>query len=93
MSSPKIWKIDYKITIATFMQPIQCDLRCSAAKDNSITHAAAAPRNLGAATTMRFADTALHNTMQLRTAAQDITPPKPDLDGKAENRTILQAFQ
>ena len=37
------------------MQPFQYDLRCSAAKDNSITHAAAASSNLDAATTMRFA--------------------------------------
>ena len=37
------------------MQPFQYDLRSSAAKDNSITHAAAAPTNLDAATTMRFA--------------------------------------
>ena len=35
------------------MQPFQYDLRSSAAKDNSITHAAAAPSNLDAATTMR----------------------------------------
>ena len=37
------------------MQPFQYDLRSSAAKDNSLTHAAAAPSNLDAATTMRFA--------------------------------------
>ena len=37
------------------MQPLQYDLRSSAAKDNSITHAAAAPSNLDAAITMRFA--------------------------------------
>ena len=37
------------------MQPFQYDLRSSAAKDISITHAAAAPSNLDAATTMRFA--------------------------------------
>ena len=45
------------------MQPLQYDLRCSAAKDNSITHAAAAPSNLDAATTMRSAATELqkHN--------------------------------
>ena len=85
-------KIDCKITIATFMQPFPWDLRCSAAKDNSITHAAVAPRHLDAATPMRFADSALQNTIQLRTAAQDITAPKPDLDAKAEKSTILKAF-
>ena len=37
------------------MQPFQYYLRSSAAKDNGITHAAAAPSNLDAATTMRFA--------------------------------------
>ena len=81
-----------EITIATFVQPFQWDLRCSAAKGTSITHAAVAPRNLDAATTMRFADTTLQNTIQLRTAAQDITAPKPDLDAKAEKSTILKAF-
>ena len=74
------------------MQPFQYDLRCSAAKDNSITHAAVTPRNLDAATTMRLADIALQNTIQLRTAAQDITAPKPDLDATAEKNTILKAF-
>ena len=37
------------------MQPLQDDLRDPAAQDNSITHAAAAPSNLDAAITMRFA--------------------------------------
>ena len=41
--------------IATLMQPLQYDARLSAAKDKSITHAAAAPSNLDAAITMRFA--------------------------------------
>ena len=44
------------------MQPFQYDLRSSAAKDNSITHAAAAPSNLDAAITMRSAETELQNT-------------------------------
>ena len=35
------------------MQPLQYDLRCPAAKDNSITHAAAVPSNLEAAITMQ----------------------------------------
>ena len=48
------------------MQPLQYDLRSSAAKDNSITHAAAAPSNLDAATTMRSAETELQNTIELR---------------------------
>ena len=37
------------------MQPLHYDLRCPAAKDNSITHAAVAPSNLDAAITMRSA--------------------------------------
>ena len=55
ITSAKVEKICWQITIAAWMQPFQYDLRCSAAKDNSITHAAAAPSNLDAATTMRFA--------------------------------------
>ena len=39
------------------MQPVRYDVQCPAAKDNSITHAAAAPSNLDAATTMRPAET------------------------------------
>ena len=45
------------MTIAAWMQPLQYDLQSSAAKDNSITHAAAAPSNLDAATPMRSAST------------------------------------
>ena len=37
------------------MQPLQYYFEAPAAKDNSITHAAVVPRNLDAATTMRFA--------------------------------------
>ena len=55
----KIEKICWQITIASLMEPLQYDLRCPAAKDNSITHAAAAPSNLDAATTMLSAETDL----------------------------------
>ena len=48
------------------MQPFEYDLRSSAAKDNSITHAAAAPSNLDAAIPMRSAETELQNTIELR---------------------------
>ena len=49
------------------MQPLQYYLQDTAAEDNnSITHAAAAPSNLDAATTMRSADTELRNTIELR---------------------------
>ena len=37
------------------MQPLQYDLQSSAAKDNSITHAAVAPSSLDADITLRFA--------------------------------------
>ena len=46
------------------MQQFQYDLRCLAAKDNSITHAAVAPSNLDAAITMRFvASRGQHNSL------------------------------
>ena len=47
------------------MQPLQYYLRDPAAKDNSITHAAAAPSNLDATITMRSAETELQNTIEL----------------------------
>ena len=46
ITSVKIAKIYSQITIAAWMQPLQYDLRSSAEKDNSITHAAAAASNL-----------------------------------------------
>jgi len=66
------------------MQPLQYDLRSSAAKDNSITHAAAAPSNLEAATTMQSAETELQNTRELHATASEIAAPKPDLGAKPE---------
>ena len=45
------------------MQPLQYDLRSPAPKDNSITHAAKAGSNLGAATTMRSAKTELQTAI------------------------------
>ena len=73
------------------MQPLQYDLQSSAAKDNSITHAAAAPSNLDAATTMRSAETELQNTIELRATASEIAAPKPDL-GQSDKKTILKHF-
>ena len=64
------------------MQPLHYDWRCPAAKDNSIAHAAAAPSNLYAAITMRFAETELHSTIELRATASETAAPKPDLDAK-----------
>ena len=60
------------------MHPLQYDLRSPAAKDNSITHAAAAPSNLDAAITMRSAETELQNTIELRATGSEIAAPKPD---------------
>ena len=93
ITSAKIAKICWKIIIAAWMQPLQYDLRCSAAKDNSITHAAAAPSNLDAATTMRSADTELQNTIELRATVSEIAPPKPDVDAKAEKRRYWSTFE
>ena len=53
-------------------------LRDPAAKDNSITHAAAARSNLDAAITMRSAEIELQNTIELRATASETAPPKPD---------------
>ena len=64
------------------MQPFQYDLRSSAAKDNSITHAAAAPSNLDAPTTMRSAETELENTKELPATVSEIAA----LDAKATKR-------
>ena len=52
------------------MQPIQYNLGCPAAKDKSITHAAAAPSNLDAANSMRSAETELQSTK--RTTYNDV---------------------
>ena len=84
--SAKIAKICCQITFAALMQPFQYDLRSSAAKDNSITHAGAAPSNLDAATAKRSAETELQNTIELRAMASEIAAPKPDLDAKATKR-------
>ena len=83
--APKLGKSADK-SLSHLMQPFQYDLRSSAAKDNSITHAAAAPSNLDAATTMRSAETELQSTIELRAMASEIAAPKPDLDAKAKKR-------
>ena len=71
-------------------------LRLSAAKRNSITHAAAARSNLDAAIPLRSADTELQNTIELRTTAPQIAAilqlQNRDLDAKAEKRRFWSAF-
>ena len=74
------------------MQPLQYDLRSPAAKDNSITHAAVARSNLDAAITIRSAKTELQNTIELRATGSEIAGPKPDVDARAQKKTILKHF-
>ena len=74
------------------MQPFQYDLRSSAAKDNSITHAAAAPSNLDAATTMRSAETELQSTIELRAMASEIAAPKTGSRRQSDKKTIFKHF-
>ena len=91
--SAKIEKICWQFTFAALTQPFQYDLRSSAAKDNRITHAAAAPSNLDAATPMRSAETELQNTIELRAMASEIAAPKPDGSRRqSDKKTILKHF-
>ena len=81
------------MTIAAWMQPLQYDLQSSAAKDNSITHAAAAPSNLDAGIPMQFAETELQNTIELRATASETAAPKPDGSRRhSDKKTILKHF-
>ena len=83
-------KITTQLILTDMMQPFHYNLRCPAAKDNSITHAAVAPSNLDAAITMRSADTELLNTRELPAKALEIAAPQPDLDAKGKKNTILK---
>ena len=75
------------------MQPLLYYLRDPAAKDNSITHAAAARSNLNAAIIMRSAETELQNAIILRATASEIAAPKPDRSRRqSEKNTILKQF-
>ena len=82
ITSAKIATIFWQITVAAWMQPLQYDLQSSAAKDDSITHAAAAPSNLDAAITMRFA--ASRRKLHVPT---HITTPEHQMT------TVMQPFQ
>ena len=60
------------------MQPLQYDLQCPAAKDNNISHAAAAASSLDATITMRSAETDLRNAKEQRarmSAKQSLNRP------------------
>ena len=59
----KIEKNAAKAPFATVTQPVQYDLRASAAKHHSITLTAAAATNLDAAIPLESADTVLHFTI------------------------------
>ena len=73
------------------MHTLQCDLGPSAAKHNSITHAAAAARNLDAAIPIRSAETELLNAIQLHTMATQIAARKPDRCPRTKT-TIFKHF-
>ena len=92
ITSAKMEKICWQITVAAFMQPLQYDLRSPAAKDNSITNAATARSNLDAAITMRSAETELQNTTELHATTSEIVAPKPDLDARAKKRRVWSTF-
>ena len=68
----QIKKFAAKAPLTPLTLPLQCDLRLSAARLNSITHAAAARSNLDAAIPLRSADTELQNTIELCTTAHKL---------------------
>ena len=72
--SAKVENFAAKAPFPTFTPLLQYDLRLSAAKHYSISPAAAAMRELGAAMRLRSADTVteLQSTIELRTAATHI---------------------
>ena len=74
------------------MQPLQYDLRSSAAKDNSITHAAAAPSNLDAATTIRSAETELQNIRTARNGVGNCSSKTGGCRRQSRKKTILKHF-
>ena len=92
IASAKMEKICWQSHFAAWMQPLQYDLRSSAAKDKSITYAAAASSNFDAAIPMRSAVTRLQNTIELRATASETAAPKPDLDAKAKKRRFCSTF-
>ena len=89
ITSTKIEKICWQITVAALMQPLQYDLRCPAAKENSLTHTAAAPSNLDAATTMRSADTELQSAIELQ-LQQQISATVEDVKTKLSCETSFK---
>jgi len=94
ITSAKINKICWQFMIAALMHLLQYDLRCPAAKDTSITYAAAVPSNLDAAITMRSAETELQNTIEIRATASKLQLQNRDvlLDAKAKKRRFWSTF-
>ena len=74
------------------MQPFQYDVRSPAAKDNSITHAAAAPSNLEAATPMRSAETELQITIGTKRNGVGNCSSKTGSRRQSRKKTILKHF-
>ena len=74
------------------MQPFQYDLRSSAAKDSSITHAAAAPSNLDAAIPMRSAEAELQNTNRTMRNGVGNCSSKTGSRRQSRKKTILKHF-
>ena len=70
------------------MQPLQYDLRLSAAKDFSITHAAAAARNLDAAVPPRSADTDLQSKLAQREQRREKVTWRAQLQCARRSRQI-----
>ena len=93
---PKWKKSAAKASFATFMQPLQCDLRPSAAKHNSIMPAAAAVRNLDAGIPLRPADTELQTAMEFThngyTQIAAICSSKTGSRRQSGKTTILKHF-
>ena len=90
ITSAKMEKIYWQISVAAFMQPLQYDLRSLAAKDNSITNAATARSNLDAATTICRDWVAKHN----RTTHNGVgnCSSKTGSRRQSEKKTILKHF-
>ena len=91
--SAKIDKISWQITTAALMQPLQYDLRCPAAKDNSMTRAAVAPSNLDAAITMPSAQTQLQNAVELRARRQKLQLQSRISTQKQKNKILKHLLQ
>ena len=79
-------KVEKNLLPKHHSQPSRSHYNTLAAKDTSITQAAAAARNLNTSIPLRSADTRLQDTIELCTAATQVAAPKPYLDAKAEKR-------